>query len=144
MVTKTEKIDAEPIVVTGITEDKELPVVLILPEGVESMSKEDIMAELKVSEETTKTITIPVQTIELIGGKEGLNYTLSGEDNITVAIKGSEDTLSGITSKNFTASIDVSELSEGTTQMSISVECDQMLKNMECTPNQIGVTVSGN
>lgn len=82
-----------------------------IPEGVTISGDTNLKVDIEISQLSSKTITIKSSDIEILNKEENTKATVLKDIQITV--QGEKKVISGLTSKDFSASIDVGKLVAG-------------------------------
>ena len=109
---KVNYVDAEVLDISGITVNTELPVVPILPEGIElSASGGPLVASFTVSDEATVEFTVLSSEIALEGLPEGYRASAIGEPfTVGLTVTGGVEDLAEIAAEEIVLYVDLSEV----------------------------------
>ena len=109
---KVNYVDAEVLDISGITVNTELPVVPILPEGIElSASGGPLVASFTVSDEATVEFTVLSSEIALEGLPEGYRASAIGEPfTVGLTVTGGVEDLAEIAAEEIVLYADLSEV----------------------------------
>ena len=125
-----DSITAEPVDISNITEDKNIKIIPVLPEGI-TVARESEKLYLTVSVKSLlrdKTVTLDPAAIGISGVGEGLSAEVISTD-ITVKLTGTSEALESVDAASVSASCDVSGLAEGTHKVALKVSSS--VKNVQ-------------
>lgn len=111
---KVNYIDAQPLDITDITTNTELPVVPILPDGIAlAANNGDLIASFTLSDQASMTMEADSSQIVLENLPEGFTAAASGEPfTMQVVVKGPVETISGLTPDMFSYYVDLAAVEE--------------------------------
>ena len=134
-----ESVTAQDLDVNAITENAELTIIPILPEGVEvSAETEPLVARIQVTKSISKTLTVNKANITL----ENLSDQYTAEiltTGIQITAVGSQDIISSLTKDNFVVKADLDGLRKGSHNVALSISCDVEGVEFQCSPQNIKV-----
>ncbi|MCX7695214.1 MAG: CdaR family protein [Caloramator sp.] len=134
-----KEIETKPIDLQNIYQTTSKQVELNIPKGVFLKNKENsILVELAVENIIQKEIKLP---ISFQNQKEEYIYSPSQEE-VTLIIRGSESQINQIDLKQFTAILDVSELSEGEFTVPIKIIKPEYFEVVNVEPEKIKLKIS--
>ena len=112
--------------VDGLTEGKtvEVDVSQYLPEGVRMVTDTGdttIYVQLDVEKLSSREYLVDTRDIELVGSREGYEYSFAPEE-MTVTVQGLEEDLDSLSENDIKASLDVSSIETGTHPAVIAFE----------------------
>ncbi|MBP5749524.1 MAG: hypothetical protein J6X24_01910 [Firmicutes bacterium] len=144
---KINYIDAEPLDIEGITENTELEVVPVLPEGVELSSANDNMtATFTLSEQGMVLLEADSSLVGIENVPEGMDAAVTGGSvPLTVTVKGGIADITDITAEDIVLFADLSGITEpGEYDIPISGRsADGKAIEVSAEPASIAVTVTG-
>jgi Uncharacterized protein conserved in bacteria len=125
--------------VNNLKNTKEFTINLDKPAGVKDMSVRSVVAKVTLSDIAEKVVKgINVSTRNL--GTDYVAQAASEADSaIDVIVKGTDSTLSAVTSDNITAYVDLKGLKEGTHKVNVEVTGDDL--KLTYTPKKTTVTI---
>lgn len=119
------EITCQAIDLSTITEDQEVKLSAILPEGIELSSENiNLTAKIVVKEVNTKNVEFNVENISLVNKDESLKYLIQGKE-VKITVVGADNVLSQISPKDFDVILDCSKLSEGVNNAKIDIVCEK-------------------
>ncbi len=137
-----DSIMCEPVDLTDCYENTQIPLTLILPEGVELISE---VGDMNVS-----VTVINAETVVFDFNETDINVTGVGTDrsiviqnlNIKVTAKGMSTSVETLTKENFEITADISDLDIGTHSVELNVNCDQDgIDSIKCEPEKVEITI---
>ena len=106
-------MEAEVVDISAVTEDTEIEIVPMLPEGVYLSEKnESLILSVKVEGESEETFTLTGSDINLTGSEDQVIYRF-GEDSFNVTVLGTRDELEALTKDDVLLVADVSGIRKG-------------------------------
>ncbi len=148
-----KRIKAEPVDITGITENMKIDVVPVLPEGV-FIADEDrnIKLTVKVNSKKdkkkstgegkqTRSFTYTEDDVEIRNAGNSLWKT--EQESIEVQVTGTAKQLSGIKSSDIILFVDLTEINDngtGRADIDIQTECDREYSDIAVIPSVITLT----
>ncbi|MDT8862774.1 CdaR family protein [Alkalihalobacillus sp. MEB130] len=114
-------IEVGELDLTELTESQTIEMDVPIPPGVERVSPETVTVTVSISAEETEEFTdVP---IEVIGGREGEEISFDGNTTreVTIAARGSEESLAKLQLTDIQAFIDVSDLSTGVHEVGVQI-----------------------
>ena len=136
-----ETLKAKDVIVTTITESKEVALQFDLPEGVAFADEEaSFVAQVAVSEMETKELIYGVNDIELRHAAGQLDYTLDEDTEVLVIVKDSEEVLKNITKDNIKVYLDLNDIGGGTSSVEVLTETAEEIHSVIVDPETITVT----
>lgn len=135
-------LKAKELVVTGVTESKELALNFDLPEGV-TLAEENAkpVATVTVSEMVTKDLFYEAGEIELRHAAGSLEYSIPDDIEITLTLKDSEEKLKPLTKESIKVYLDLNDLSTGVSSVEIMTEIAEKIHAVVVEPETVTVTV---
>jgi YbbR domain-containing protein len=126
-----DEISTTPLDLKSITENKEVSLGVIVPDGVKvAQGEEYIIAKVNVIKLITKDFNIKYN---ISGAVQGVKITPT-KDTIKVSISGYEDEMESVTSDNIKATLDVSSFKEdGTFEQTPKVTLQGLNSNFSIT-----------
>ena len=122
---KITEIEAESIDISNITEDTEIDIVPILPDGVTISEKtSDLIVTVTATSYQSKSFTIASDDITLSGLGDELTATVDS-GNVVATITGTKAQLESIAAGDIKLSADLSGLAAGTHQVDIKAACSK-------------------
>ncbi|MBQ2218807.1 MAG: hypothetical protein II418_07685 [Firmicutes bacterium] len=111
---KVNYVDAQPLDITDITTNTELPVVPVLPDGIAlAANNGDLIASFTLSDQASMTMEADSSQIVLENLPEGFTAAASGEPfTMQVTVKGPVETISDLTADIFAYYVDLSTIEE--------------------------------
>ena len=138
-----EFIEAEPIDISEVHMTSQLPLRLILPEGVE-LARDSIGIHVNIEIEGILSGSFEYDSsteIEIQGLGEGLNASIN-TPTVTLKIAGSEEVIDISKKEDFRLSVYLRDLIQGTHSVHVVVSHDKALYNLEITPEEVQITIS--
>lgn len=135
------EVNTTPLDLSSITENKDVSLGIIIPEGLRVSQGEDyIIAKVNVIKFATRDFNIKYS---ITGAIEGVKVT-PAKDTVKVSISGYEDEIGNVTADNIKASIDVSLFKEdGTFEQEPKVTLQGLNENFSVAGvEKIALTVS--
>lgn len=141
-----EEVSAKEVDITGVTDNKQLPLTLDLPDGIQAAEKTgDLRMTVRVSKAKKKVKT----------AKEVKSFTYTGDDveirnagekdlrvkqdSIEVQIYGTEEQLSEIRSSDIKLYVDLSEVDEDASDLVVKAECGKDCADIAVIPSRVTV-----
>lgn len=111
---KVNYVDAQPLDITDITTNTELPVVPILPDGISLASNNgDMTASFTLSDQASMQMEADSDSIVLEYLPEGFTAAAEGEPfTMQVTVKGPVETIANLTADMFSYYVDLSAIEE--------------------------------
>ncbi|NGX99772.1 MAG: hypothetical protein G4V63_32710 [Candidatus Afipia apatlaquensis] len=136
---KISSVDTVPIDLTKITESKTMKVKLSLPNGISTLTGDNLISvKTNVEGIIQKIFSV---NINLINVPAQFNASLENlKTNITVS--GDESVINSINTGDIKANVDCSSLQEGTHNLQISVALPKGVTNVAADPNSVNVTMT--
>lgn len=137
-----EYIEAEPIDISGIDDTSELPVIPILPDGIEvANGSYDIHVNIGIKGISNLSFEYDSREIEIDGLGEGLTAYIN-TPAVTLKATGKETIINSALQEDFALSVDVTDKVEGLYVVPVDVKYDKELNNLEITPQEVNITIS--
>ena len=142
---KIDSIDTEIIDISNVTEEAEIEIVPLLPEGVYLSDKNEkltltVTVEGDTGEETEKTFSAAASEITFEGAEEGISYALADE-SVQVTVRGPKDEMEAFRESDVSLSVDVSGLQPGQSQqVSVKAVCSKSGITVSVNPGTVTVT----
>ena len=141
-----EEVSAKEVDITGVTDNRQLPLTLDLPDGIQAAEKTgDLRMTVRVSKAKKKVKT----------AKEVKSFTYTGDDveirnagekdlrvkqdSIEVQIYGTEEQLSEIRSSDIKLYVDLSEADEDASDLTVKAECGKDCADIAVIPSRVTV-----
>lgn len=140
---KIDSITAITLDVTNIEESGELPIQVELPEDIGLADVvSSLVAELTVSDMSTKVINFTGSDIEFRGTKIAYDYSVPTGTQIAVTLMDSADHLLGITKSDIKVICDVTNYSSGTVTCPLVIEsAEKDVYGMVAAPEAVDVSI---
>ncbi|NLP30436.1 MAG: hypothetical protein GX363_04810, partial [Clostridiales bacterium] len=136
-----ETVTAEPIDVSDITEEADLPLSIILPDGVELANGfENIIARVTILPVSEKELNYSVDEVNLEGLTRGKSVN-TRIDTIDLVVKGRKEIIDGLSKDKFELFIDVSGLDKGNHIVEIQVIYDVNLHSIAVIPDKMDIII---
>lgn len=137
VISRISKIETQAVDISNISQTTYVDTTLNLPDGVTVVNNATgIRVTINVEKIIEKTITL---NPTLSGKNDSLNYSLS-TDTVDVTIRGKKSVIDGINASSFTAEVDVSSLTDGSSELSVRVTAPSGVEIEKITPDKITVT----
>lgn len=141
MLENINKITAEEVDISGITQDKEIELKLNLPDGISiPEGEEEPTIKVNVSPVASKEFIFTGEEISIEGGNQEMTYTLPENLEIKVTVKDKEGILNGISKNGISLKLDVSKL-ENSGDVKIDVVGSRELFGIIIEPENVTVQV---
>jgi len=138
---KVASIKCETIDLSMYTESTSVALKPILPYGVEVGNESlGISADIKVKALSKGTIRVEKDNIKLINASENLKYEIETGD-LNIEITGKEADLIGIDINDFTITVDVSGLNEGSHNVELNISSSKDLASIKPSSEEVKITV---
>ncbi len=138
---KVEKMVANAVDLSAITEDAEIKLEFSLPDGVTLAEGEEPVAKVKVSPIENKEFTFTSEEVIIEGGSDGNSYTLPAGLSITVTASDKKSVIDALTKEDFELSVDVSKMgNSGTAEL--KVECNKDVFAISVSPESVNVEMA--
>lgn len=139
VISKISSIETQAVDVSKISQTSSVDTTLNLPEGVTVVNNANgIKVTVNVEGKIEKTITV---SLTLNGKNDGLNYALSS-NSVQVTIKGKKSAIHDIDASSLTATVDLSNLTEGSHDVPVNVTVPNEAETVKVNPDKITVTVT--
>lgn len=136
-------ITAEPINVANIYEDTLVPILPILPDGIElAANSQNLTAQVVVKGMESVTFEYDKNAVELNGVPDDVKVTIS-DVTIKLVVTGRESIISALKEDDFHFSVDISDLEPGTHKVSLDCKYDKSISEVDYTPQEIEVNIEG-
>ena len=139
-------VSAEEIDITGVTENKVLPITLDLPEGVQATEDTgELKLTVKVSRSKKKAASAKsVKSFTFTGDDVEVRNAGAGkaevrQDSIEVQISGTEEQLSQIRSSDILLYVDLSGEDENTSEAVVNAECSKECSDIAVIPSRVTI-----
>jgi len=137
-----ESVEAQPIDISEVENTSELPVIPILPDGVEVASGSyNIHVSIGIKGISSISFTYDSNEIEIRGAGEGLKAYIN-TPTINLRVAGREAILDSAEKKDFILYVDIEGLEEGVHIAAVAAEHDKALNSLEIIPGEVHITVS--
>jgi len=134
-----KSIDTEKVMLTTITESKDLLQGIILPTGVIAVNGESrVTVHAKVEAFGTKTISKKLTTIGIADGLEAL----LSSNSINIIMSGTLSKLNEVTEESITAELDLTGLGEGSHEITPRIVLPVGVVEISHSPQIISVTLT--
>ncbi|XVG96322.1 YbbR-like domain-containing protein [Eubacteriales bacterium KG127] len=133
------KIQTEAIDVSGYEQNTTVDIKPILPEGVKVASGNNLKAKIIVEGIESKNISFDKKDIEINGLGEGLNADVL--EQVSILVEGKKSVLADISKEDFSLSIDLQGLTQGTHQVSVKVTNKKAIKKYTVKPEKVEVEI---
>jgi len=134
-----ESVTAQALDVNAVTENTELTIIPVLPEGVEvSTETEPLVARIQVTMSISRTLSVSKADITL----ENLSDQYTAEiltTGIQITVVGNQDVISSLTKDNFVLKADLDGLKKGSHNVALSISCDVEGVEIQYNPQTIKV-----
>lgn len=142
LISNIEELSANPLDISAIMENKEVPLEIQIPEGIVlSDINKNPVATVTVKEPKEKSFSFTSQEVEIGGYLGTMTYALPSAAQIVVTATGDEDILKNITKNDFQLSVDVTSInSAGTHAMPIKATSTNDALTIVVSPETIEVT----
>ena len=138
---EVDKIVAEPVDITGITENISVPIEIVLPGDLQVSDKSyQMKAKITVEKLVDKEFSFNEEDIELLKLPKEFEAE-AAETDITVLCKGQAGELKELGKDDFHLSADVENAEEGENTIKIKAECDKEIDSLKVIPEEIIVTI---
>ncbi len=135
-------VTAKDISLDGITKNSVIPVVPVLPDGIEvAKASKDLSVEVIVKTLASATFDYKSGDIDINGLSDDLKAKVRS-DAVKLTAVGKDSVVSSLSSGDFSLSADLSDLSEGTHKVSIKASYTKTLSRVSLSPDQIQVTIT--
>lgn len=139
---KIDSVSAETIDIEGVDKNMDIPINVILPDGVELAEKsEDISAEIKIKSLISKTFEISSADIRVNNLDSGYTAKVKSA-TVKVTVTGKETIMSAFTANNLNISIDLSGLKEGTHRVKVVADTAKKVSNVTISPGSVEIRIS--
>ncbi len=141
---KIDMIETEAIDITDFKESKNIDVNLKVPESVQiNTDKKTTKISIKIGQNVTKDILVPISLINFENIKEGFKVNLDGniEKNINVRIKGDREVVEALKPEDFKINADLTELEEGNDNIKITVLPLKNIVTEKINPEEIIIDI---
>ena len=136
-----DSISCETVDLAGITEDTEVRLTPVLPEGIQvSSESEGLSASVTVKPLSSATFTFDEGDIQIINRDSSLTYTISPVE-ITVNVTGTESVIEGLQNGDLTLTVDAADLEMGTSKVPVVVTCDKGVQVIESSVSRVEITI---
>lgn len=142
IINNIDSISCETIDLSDCYESTELPLTLILPEGVELISETgDLTVSVTVVNAETRTFDFNETDINVTGVGTDRSVVIQNLD-IKVTAKGMADFIDALTNDSFDLTADISDLEAGTHSVELKVTCSvDGVDSIKCEPEKIEITI---
>ena len=142
IINNIDSISCETVDLSDCYESTELPLTLILPEGVELISETgDLTVSVTVVNAETRTFDFNETDINVTGVGTDRSVVIQNLD-IKVTAKGMADIIDALTNESFDLTADISELEAGTHSVELKVTCSvDGVDSIKCEPEKIEITI---
>lgn len=136
-----DSVEAEIVDISAVTEDTEIEIVPMLPEGVYLSEKnESLILSVKVEGESEETFTLTGSDINLTGSEDQMIYRF-GEDSFNVTVLGTRDELEALTKDDVLLVADVSGIRKGeSAEVTLAVSIRGAELSASVSPETVTVT----
>jgi YbbR domain-containing protein len=139
VLSKITRIETQAIDISKISQNQYVDAALNLPEGVKVVNNAaGIRVTFNVENIIEKTLTVNLTSS---GGSDRFNYALSS-NTVQVTIKGKKSIIEGMEASSLTAVVDVSNLAEGSHDVSVKATAPSGAELGKINPDKITVTVT--
>ena len=141
---KIESIETEAIDITNFKKDENINVNLRIPDSVQiNVDKKIIKFNIKIGQNVTKDILVPISQINFENIKEGfkINFDDNIEKNINVRIKGDREVIESLKPEDVIINSDLSELEEGNHNIEITIMPLKDMDTENINPEEIKVSI---
>lgn len=138
-----EFLETDPIDIELISKSKEVPVNIVLPEGVELMDA-DIRPVAKINVEKIIEKDVELSTSKLTFINLDTSHVIDKDsllETITVTIRGTESKVEALTDRDVTLYCDLSGLEAGTHNVNVKVILHEDIELIQVVPETIQVTI---
>lgn len=134
------RVDTDPIPMTGVSANQTIEVGLALPTGVVAVGEEKIAVSIKIRPVTgTRTFSAGLR---LVGPGSDLNYALS-TDRVLVTIGGSTADLDRLSGAALVLDLDVSGLKVGVHDVQVTANLPAGTTLVAASPTSVTVSITG-
>lgn len=135
-------INAEPLDLSTVFEDTTLPIVPILPDGIEvATNSVNLTAEVMVKGMESVEFVYRPEAIVLEGVTEDTIVTV-GEVKLVLKVTGKADVIDALAADDFYFTADVSGLEPGKHTVKLKCQCDAKIGEVEFSPHEVEVTIT--
>lgn len=138
---KIESIETEPLYLEGVMADTTIPLVPILPDGVELSSENpSLEAVVQVTKTGTKEFAFDQSKVtfeNLAGGLTAETETIS----FTATVTGNESQVAELTEENVQIFVDLSGLKEGRHKVALHATCTVEGSTISLNPKKVTITI---
>lgn len=139
---RISSITAEPIDLSRVYEDTAIPVVPILPDGIEAASNsQNLKAQVKVEGLTTRNFTYGQEAIIVEGLTEDVTVSMA-DTAVILQVVGVEEELNQLMKEDFYFIADVEGLEPGVHQVQLECKHEKVLSELTFTPMHVTVTIT--
>ncbi|MBQ4650807.1 MAG: hypothetical protein IJB73_08915 [Firmicutes bacterium] len=134
-------ITCEPVDVSNIFESTTIPVVPVLPEGIEvAMNSEHLQVKVTAVDAGTRAFAFTENDVVLEGVTEGMMPIIS-DTEIQVKVAGNRDVVEAAVETDFSFSADISGLKPGEHVIPLTCVCANNLLSVEYNPKEITIVI---
>ena len=137
-----KSIETEPVYLDKILTSTTVPVIPILPNGVEAAKEsENLVAEIQVTEIQTTSFSFQKQDLEFRNVKDGLE-AVADAGTIRVEVTGSKAVIDSLTKEDILVFLDLSDLQQGRHKVDLAAECAVEDTAVTVSPKKVSVTLN--
>lgn len=118
VVKATESVRVE-VDISNITEETELTLPVIIPDGITSVTPDVVKATIKISKQEQKTISNVSIKTEGLADLYDLVFKNPSSGKISISVQGTVDEISPLTADDFNLSVNLTDLNEGDHEVQI-------------------------
>lgn len=118
IVKATESVRVE-VDISNITEETELTLPVIIPDGITSVTPDVVKATIKISKQEQKTISNVSIKTEGLADLYDLVFKNPSSGKISISVQGTVDEISPLTADDFNLSVNLTDLNEGDHEVQI-------------------------
>lgn len=137
-----DSVTTETVDLSEITEDTEIPLRPILPDGVQVSAKsaDNLILKVKVTPLESRTFTFDGKDVKLTGLKEDLKAEIRTA-RIEIVVKGRKEDLDALDEAAFRLTADLEDLDEGSHNVSLEVSCSGDYVSLDVNPEYLKVMI---
>lgn len=118
VVKATESVRVE-VDISNITEETELTLPVIIPDGITSVTPDVVKATIKINKQEQKTISNVSIKTEGLADLYDLVFKNPSSGKISISVQGTVDEISPLTADDFNLSVNLTDLNEGDHEVQI-------------------------
>lgn len=134
------EVTAEPVDVSGLSEDSTVALKLQLPDGVELKEPKEAEALVKIAASSSKSFTFGAADITISGIPEGMKAELA-EQAVTVTASADADVLDTLKKSDIKLEVSADGLAEGTHEVPVKLVSDQDSSIFTIDPEKVTLKI---